>query len=385
MHLLKIMLKLFLCFNCFVFAVTQWINGQQCENGAICEYDGCITTSSDYLYGCNCITSNTWNLECGYCYKEVAGEFNRIQEYCPPRPCDTACPPGYVIGGWTGCFCFQTFPGAYSPDGISGYLCSAGTYNPNWGASACISCPVGKYGVETGLNWDDGCIECPIGTHWTSVSECTQCVPGKFNPDVGSTMSNACVTCPSGKFQPYHGESECYFCQSGSYASTSAATECLQCDAGTYSHQGSSTCYPGTVLPTGKISLSCTSYTNCLNCFAIDSNFQNVGPISTNFYGCNCQYHQLYQFIYTSEEPWECNTCWGVTQAAYDDYISTGEYYEEVRCYAQCQPGTFGVLTLNSPCTTCVAGTYSSQQGATACITCAQGECKRVREYMLCI
>ncbi len=93
-------------------------------------------------------------------------------------------------------------PGYYCPDGVNGYPCAAGTFNPNSGQTSCTACP-----------------------------------PGSYSSSVGNT---ACANCPVGTFNP-----------------NSGASECLSCCEGTSSVEGATTCDPGAWSEWGECSESC--------------------------------------------------------------------------------------------------------------------------------
>ena len=123
------MIKLFFSIFLFKFVVAQ--PRQECFENSFCEYAGCFTTTGqnnpNLQYGCNCMQGETsgysvyppniYPIECNYCYTQVGWTYEDgiIYEYCPPRPCDEHCQPGYTLGN---CYCVACAPGTYCLGGM---------------------------------------------------------------------------------------------------------------------------------------------------------------------------------------------------------------------------------------------------------------------------
>jgi hypothetical protein len=84
----------------------------------------------------------------------------------------------------------------YSYSGCPFYLCSAGFYNPTFGASSsdCEACGEGKYSASTGA---------------TSDTTCEDCGEGKYSASTGATNDATCEDCGEGKYSTSTGAATC--------------------------------------------------------------------------------------------------------------------------------------------------------------------------------
>jgi hypothetical protein len=98
------------------------------------------------------------------------------------------------------------------------------------GATNCTVCTAGKYGTS-------------------SIAECIACQAGKIGSSTGATSeASACTSCPVGKFSSEAAQTLCSSCPAG--MAMTAATEdsrtnanwCLDCDAGKYAVVGQPSC-----------------------------------------------------------------------------------------------------------------------------------------------
>ncbi len=130
------------------------------------------------------------------------------------------CAGGYVCTGssntstpTTANMGYMCRPGYYCPVQATNMMqCNAGSYNPNYGQSACLSCPPGSLCMGLGLTNYSACplgsycplgspapIGCPPGTFSNqynigNVSDCLPCLRGQFCASTGmSTTSGFCI------------------------------------------------------------------------------------------------------------------------------------------------------------------------------------------------
>jgi hypothetical protein len=159
--------------------------------------------------------------------------------------------------------------------------CSVGFNTPNNrnGASLCVPCIPGKYGMKDddkatcrkcpagwyrGDDDDDDtdaarCIQCPSGwdTNLKKQSTgCSSCAIGKY----GSTPGT-CTYCPGNQYQESAGKTSCEECAKG-YNFVSKKTPCTPCDSGKFGNDTSGTCFKCT---TGQYS-SKKGSTQCQKC-----------------------------------------------------------------------------------------------------------------------
>ena len=164
--------------------------------------------------------------------------------------------------------------------------CPGGKYQSDAGASACLSCGVGKYGSENRSTASES-------------AQCHSCERGTYQPNTGSI---ACVPCTSGQHQALAGQitcvqntkcatgqriairanaasdQTCAICDAGRYSATADATSCMQCPVGKHQRlDGSSFCVQNTKCAAGHrvvIHANVTSDQICAPCAA--GTFSNI-------------------------------------------------------------------------------------------------------------
>ena len=150
--------------------------------------------------------------------------------------------------------------GTYNPTPGSNYCinCPKGTYKDTRGGtsvSSCTACPAGQTTAQSGANMLAFCTACQAGSAYVN-GACTPCNPGTYSPDAGGY---ACLTCPAGTSSTT-GARSCTDCLAGTYSLTSS-TGCSRCDAGYISGDRASSC---TACPPGK--KSSADNTTCETC-----------------------------------------------------------------------------------------------------------------------
>ena len=110
---------------------------------------------------------------------------------------------------------------ASSKDLTSEKVCPRGFYG-NQGVRPCLPCPMGRYGLESGMSSsscsaacpagkyndklgaisEDDCRPCPRNSYSSSTGtksqHCTPCAAGKYHTSTGMSSASACVTCSAG-------------------------------------------------------------------------------------------------------------------------------------------------------------------------------------------
>jgi hypothetical protein len=102
-------------------------------------------------------------------------------------------------------------------------VCVQGSYQPQHGQTACITCPIGTT-APPGFRQ---CVECAAGQYLDTASlTCEFCNPGTFNNETGRS---ACPQCFPGFYQPASGQSQCIPCAPGTNTTSSGQTQCTPC------------------------------------------------------------------------------------------------------------------------------------------------------------
>lgn len=123
--------------------------------------------------------------------------------------------------------------------------CTSGAYQPEQGASSCLTCPLGSRRVNRTL-----CLPCEAGTAGTRAGAalCSVCTPGQYQPLVGAS---ACVPCPIGQYTDTAGSIVCTLCPIGSYCPITGLGTAIPCPVNTFSARVGTQicplCPPGTV------------------------------------------------------------------------------------------------------------------------------------------
>jgi hypothetical protein len=128
--------------------------------------------------------------------------------------------------------------------------CNYGTYSSGVGATACLTCQVGKYQLISSLR--KMCDSCPVNTYSTvDISQyyswygsltdyCMNCPAGVYSPPASSVCLNCapgsahvggtCSACGlSNQYAPYHGMTSCMDCPAMTYTSVPNATVAFHC------------------------------------------------------------------------------------------------------------------------------------------------------------
>jgi hypothetical protein len=97
--------------------------------------------------------------------------------------------------------------GSFSNAGASSQpctLCSSGQVQPLSGQRSCAACPAGSFCSSAGLSAPTG--NCSAGSYSTGGAvSCKSCAEGTYNPDVGASVCISCppnMSCKEGAFEP---------------------------------------------------------------------------------------------------------------------------------------------------------------------------------------
>lgn len=241
-------------------------------------------------------------------------------------------------------------------------FCPSGTYSGS-GASTCTECPIGKASNVTAATEISTCVECEAGSYcprgssypilcpsgtWgdkPGMGNCSLCPQGTFNAFKGSNLSSACVACAAGRFSSILG--------------APASSACSKCPVNTYQDKaGKSEC---------KSCLGRTSTPNRLACSCPEGQILALPDSSTDseLVCFQCPNGTVAVQLGTSEEG-SCAEC------------ALGSFCTEGKSYL-CPSGKWSgtkMLTSQSNCTSCVAGTFNPSYGqisADSCIPCSSG------------
>ena len=293
----------------------------------------------------------------------------------------TACTSGFYCPG-TG-KAIECAPGQYSDVPLAGrFNLVGGSYVRLSGATACASCPVGKYsnqrmpgrstyslqrefgglcnpydadvtgctlsgvtkccnnealsGQECGwTSWTEPLVANSVSS-WPVHTDVTDC-------DAGVLSRWVCSNCEAGKYAPSVGTASCLSCPAGKF-SGKAASDCSQCPLGSFSaFEGSSSCTPcplgGYCASAGSASAA-AAFTPC--------------PAGT----------WNDQFGRTSLA--DCNACpVGKSSPLPESVNST--------VCTPCIPGSYANIPGKDSCTRCEPGKYQDQSEATSCKACTDG------------
>ena len=133
--------------------------------------------------------------------------------------------------------CLLCSPGMYSTDGIECIECPQNTFSFLGGATACMSCPVGRHGsrgtntVRSSLN--EACPKCGRGkfVNVPGRSECFNCPPGS---SCGREGLDESIPCPIGRYSDEVNQLQCKSCSAGRYQNSTGSAKCLTCRMGKY-------------------------------------------------------------------------------------------------------------------------------------------------------
>ena len=216
------------------------------------------------------------------------------------------------------------------------------------GDNTTCECDIGYTGPQYG-KLSDSCVPCGPGTYKDVIGSaaCTECGFDTYNPEYGSTSSSACLPCMehSETEEIYGHESiNACMCVSGYYHDT--PTSCTACTPGTFNAE--------------------KNQTQCSNC--------NAGSYSGSSGSTTCQL--CASNTYSHEGSALCTNCTGNTESPAGSTLVTNCICKEGytgpdggHCQA-CLAGTYKSGTGSSACISCGSGTYSTSSAATTCSTC---------------
>lgn len=265
------------------------------------------------------------------------------------------------------CGCKETIPGYYMTDSLDVRTCPIGAYCPGHvGAGGKIGCTEGKTTCQEKSQNVAQCVSPSSCSGGSTVSG--QCVSWKEMFDECPATCKKCTTCKNGTADFYN---------------------CAECHIGTSYNSGNATCNPiecqsGRPVSTSANIENCQSHSVCWknNATAYYCN-QCKGDYILTGSGCSkpceagyfrptvqasCQICPVNMYCPKgSTSPTSCN-------AVHYGYVTDGTGAKaSTDCHEPtpvCQPGQYLV---GSTCKPCPAGTYSSTEGATTCISCATG------------
>jgi hypothetical protein len=224
--------------------------------------------------------------------------------------------------------------------------CNTGTYKAEVGDGLCLICPAGQY---SDVRAATSCNLCDLNTHSLAGSQnITSCVcMSGYTRDENST----CRSCDAGTYKPTVGDHPCDICGEDTYSSHEAATSaqtCVPCPRNAYSTPHSTT-LDDCLCPMG---FGGNSGEDCTQCSP--GSYKSVAgpglcslcPVGT--------YSNISGSIICSACP--IHTYNGPSDGG--DNISN----------CLCMPGY--TKTNTSTCMACISGEYSSQVGASSCLTC---------------
>ena len=284
----------------------------------------------------------------------------------------------------------------YSGSGLNVSMCVAGTFKATVGSEACAKCGAGKYTIgytphmcffcTTGSvpNADSSaCIAnagffgnpigpftaCGLGAYssTTGATACTSCGPDTVTLSTGSASAAACVAnagytgtglnvtaCVAGTYKLIPGSEACLDCIAGTYSvmiAAMSAHECKNCALGKYS-----AVLAATACQTCPQNTQVAFYGST----AIDACVANAGYFGQGNTVTPCP-AGTFKFTSGSAAAACVNCPTGSTSPAAS--------FHQVFCEATA--GFFG--NPSGPFTACSLGEYSSETGATACMSCGAG------------
>lgn len=256
------------------------------------------------------INSNSGAISCEACGEQETSDASRTACQCvhgygynyKSESCKI-CKPGYRFmenGRWTHCS-----------------KCTAGTYQPEKGATTCLECPSGtKSGV--------------------GASQCLRCAEGE------TVIGKACGKCKRGKyFHEY--SSSCKKCYYGSYMPfENTFSGCLQCPPNSYSGRGYSACI------TCKEKTALMRSGKCASCRP----GQFYDMYSQKCYGCPRNTFTPSRDVFPS---------------CFDCGFSSFSFFGSDKC-THCKLGT--TLLIDGKCGKCRAGTHLHRDLGHICVTC---------------
>ena len=276
------------------------------------------------------------------------------------------------------CFCAN---GHYTNETFHCIPCPRGTFLNASNSSQCIECAAGKYQDNMAAGDESDCLDCEAGFFSPSprTEVCTGCIAGKFS----STGSVNCTNCSAGQFSGQNA-SNCTNCSAGFFSPTPASAQCSECSAGKYSSAGSDRC---TNCSAGQYSSQNASH--CLNCSA--------GSYSESEGSARCDLCGLGKYLSFegSDSSDDCTGCAVDTYAdeeglqfclaCSENKTAPENSTDAANCTCKkgytnstnsscvaCDPGTVKNTTGDGACSSCPAGTNSSDD-RTLCLQCKSG------------
>ena len=243
--------------------------------------------------------------------------------------------------------------------------CEAGKYKDVSGSTPlCTECPANQYSMNS-TEKRNTCEECPtnsISVPGSSARTDCQCERGFTGPNGGF-----CSPCDAATYKDVVGDSNCTKCATGKYSTTTASVSdtCMGCAAGLYlmstgKKYSCERCPDNSISPgnsSARTDCLCNSgYTRanggfCQHC--------PTGTYKGDTGDANCTKCAAgkYSAVIAS---FDCDTC---------GYMSTSPLASTSKIDCMCNAGYSGN---GNTCTACVAGTYKTSPGPSACIFCSE-------------
>ena len=248
----------------------------------------------------------------------------------------------------TTCMCDAGFTGA---DGGNCSSCPADTFKSTNGSAACSNCSGPFMYSPTTSTAESACYRmCPVGyTQNASQDVCIGCAAGSFKNITGFSP---CSKCEAGKYSNATGEiseSACDDCPSNTYSgSGSNVLANCSCNAGYTGDDGTecSECLAGT-----RKSVNGTS--PCLDCEA--------GKFTETFASTMCK--TCGEGVYSEKGAHNCTEC---PEHSYSFAGSDN--------FTQCFCNVGYTTVEKGVCGACIAGTWKSVNGSSACLKCVEGK-----------
>ena len=316
---------------------------EYCASDWDCQYEAC---QNSY-----CVMTDVGNGNwVGFCTQTIDNGIGvMIEVRCDKKPC----PAGQYFYAET--MCDECYSGEYTSAinlAIACDRCRPGTYQPNYGATACFECPAGKSQTGVGIT-KYKCQACEAGKYASAAGSgtCKVCA-GLTAQDAAVVGASTCSGCPAGTSMP-SGTGTCVACSAGRYNPTMGQEECSNCPQGTYQNENSATqcklCPAGTY----QTGLGYTSVSGSCGTCQAGTYTSTVGRA-------------------------QCEGCWA---GSYQDGVGTTGCK---LCPAGKALATTGANQL-AMCLACAAGKYSSSDGTSVCQDCSPGSYQKTEGGTVCV
>ena len=366
-----------------------WVNSAfiECPEGHFLVQIPCASVTMD-------LSAATSACQVGSCQQCIAGSFRDTKEgvqLCYP------CISGTFSDVWGASSCiscpvgkYSSVVGANTPEVCA--VCLEGLYSDVPGSSACAGCPAGTFSSVKEANTSDVCSSCTAGTYSSSASAssssvceicsvgaysdipgsslCTSCPAGTFSLFEGANSSNACGSCGAGMYSSLDGannSSVCLLCGPGSFTSKSGSTSCKNCPAGTFSPVFSANGSDVCSSCAAGQYASVEGASSSSVCVNCEAGAYSDAPGSSSCIGCPAGTFSGVEGANISDA---CSSC------AAGQYASVEGASSPSVCVF-CEAGAYSDAPGSSSCIGCPAGTFSGVEGANisdACSSCAAGQ-----------